>query len=179
MNKLKTSQAFKKISNMPMPKGPKTMPAGPSVKIPMPSLPKTQVANNFKGALSSIKNPEKRVNKSQFTPPVKEVQQKKEIIKKQIAKVGDGKGGIGSSLKSLARKVKEKAVDITSDVLSAPARAYYGVKANRANADADVIKKARDYDNAPDWTNEGEVSDAQKTRFMAKLAKERLTKKNK
>lgn len=60
-------------------------------------------------------------------------------------------------------KVKNAVIDKTSDVLSAPTRAYYGLKEKQANSDANVLKKARQYDNAPNTPG----SDAFKMRSMA------------
>lgn len=52
-------------------------------------------------------------------------------------------------MNSFAKALKNKIVDKASDVLSAPARAYYGVKSARSNMDANTLKKARAYDNSP------------------------------
>lgn len=40
---------------------------------------------------------------------------------------------------------KNKVIDVTSDILSAPKRAYYGAKMKQANRDYDTIKEARKY----------------------------------
>lgn len=74
--------------------------------------------------------------------------------------------------------IKKKIIDVASDVLSAPARAYYGVKSMRANSDADAIQRARKYDGAPDYNNDGSVTDAFKARSAADAARERTIKRN-
>lgn len=78
--------------------------------------------------------------------------------------------GFFSPVKKMAKKV----VDVASDVMSAPAK----MKANRtmrqASSDVSVLKRARAYDKAPDEANDG---DAGRTRFMAGVVKDRLTKK--
>lgn len=73
--------------------------------------------------------------------------------------------------------IKKKIIDIASDVLSAPVRAYYGSKARQANSDADVLQYARKFDDAPNVHN-GMPTDAFKARNVAESVRERLIKKN-
>lgn len=69
---------------------------------------------------------------------------------------------------ALNSKLGKKVVDVTSDVLSAPKRAYLGVQTAKNNADTKVLKSARAYNNAPDWNEDGTPTDAFKTRSLAK-----------
>lgn len=49
--------------------------------------------------------------------------------------------------------LKNKAIDITSDVLSAPARAYYGAKSAISNEQFKQRRAARNFRNRKDNTN--------------------------
>lgn len=80
---------------------------------------------------------------------------------------------IGSAVET----TKKTIVDKTSDVLSAPARAYYGMKSAQSDSDTKTLKTARSYDNAPSFTSTGAPSDALKARTMADEVKGRLKSK--
>lgn len=73
--------------------------------------------------------------------------------------------------------LKKKVIGVTSDILSAPAR----MKANRvikqADSDVKILKEARAYDNAPNFNDDGSVTDAFKVRSLASDVKDRLKKK--
>lgn len=75
------------------------------------------------------------------------------------------------------RGVKKALINKTSDVLSAPARAYHGAKAMRSNNEADILRTARDYDNAPDYDDEGNATDARKYRSAAETIRSKHAKK--
>lgn len=69
--------------------------------------------------------------------------------------------------------------DRVSDVLSAPARIKSALKQRRSKIDYLRIKRARSYGNAPDFNEDGTVSDAFKARSLSREVKNRLTKKKK
>lgn len=73
---------------------------------------------------------------------------------------------ISTALKKKIGGVKNKVIDVASDVLSAPAQLKY--KINKAQVDSDVagIKKAREYGNAPSFDERGMPTDAFKARSM-------------
>jgi len=74
-------------------------------------------------------------------------------------------------------KAKNKIVDVASDVLSAPARVYYGHKSRKANTDAYILGKARATAGAPDFNDDGSVSDAFKAREVSETIKDRIRSK--
>lgn len=81
------------------------------------------------------------------------------------------------ALKSKISGVKKKVIGVTSDVLSAPARAYYGAKSRQSTRDYNTLKRARAYDDAPSFDRLGRPSDALKARTAADEVRMRLTKK--
>ena len=101
---------------------------------------------------------------------------KKSIIKKCMDGKGgckkDGKGGPG-----MLSNIGKKVVGVASNVISAPQQFGAWKAKNRADSDVNILKKARGYDNAPDWNKDGSLSDAQKMRSAAKDVKKRLLKK--
>jgi len=78
-----------------------------------------------------------------------------------------------------ASSAKEKIIDVTSDVLSAPARLKARKTMRQADSDVKILKEARAYDNAPNFNDDGSVTDAFKVRSLARGVKDRLNKKNK
>lgn len=71
------------------------------------------------------------------------------------------------ALKNKISGAKKKVIAVASDVLSAPARAYYGAKSSQAKQDYSALKRARSYDNAPSFDALGNPSDALKARTAA------------
>lgn len=68
------------------------------------------------------------------------------------------------------------------DMVDVPLQvANFKARKSMKQADSDVatIKRARSYDNAPNFNNDGSVSDAFKARSLAQDVKDRLNKKNK
>jgi hypothetical protein len=80
---------------------------------------------------------------------------------------------IGGTVKT----IKNTIIDKTSDVLSAPTRAYYGAKSAQSGRDADALKLARGYKGAPSFDSSGAPSDALKARTAADEVRSRLTGK--
>ncbi len=76
---------------------------------------------------------------------------------------------------ALVNRMKKSLVDKTSDVLSAPHRAYYGMKARKAAKDTQTLRTAKSYDNAPDFDN-GAPTDAFKARSLADRIKRKYNK---
>lgn len=62
--------------------------------------------------------------------------------------------------KRYAKKIKDKAVDVASDVLSLPKRAYYGAKRKHQDVRADLLKKRSDETRALREMDEAGVADA-------------------
>lgn len=80
------------------------------------------------------------------------------------------------ALTARVKGVKKKVIGAVSDTISAPARAYYGAKAARSGREADTLRKARAYDDAPDFDSKGAPTEALKTRTMANAIRDRLKK---
>lgn len=70
--------------------------------------------------------------------------------------------------KSVLKNIINKGKDVASDVVSylGTNRLASEIRTKKANNLADLIKKARGYDNAPNENLDGSPSDAYKTRFM-------------
>lgn len=62
--------------------------------------------------------------------------------------------------------------------MSAPARAYHGLRSKRSERDYKALVRARGYGNAPDFHN-GMPTDAFKARAVADGIRTRLNKKRK
>lgn len=78
----------------------------------------------------------------------------------------------------MIKKIKNKAIDMMSDVLSAKPRWKAKKAMKQADYDVAILKKARSYDNAPDFDDMGMPTDAMKVRTAADAVKMRLKKKN-
>ena len=63
--------------------------------------------------------------------------------------------------------------DKVGSVMSAPSRKYQGASGARYDSQREVLKKARAYDNAPNFNDDGSVTDAYKMRSAAKAIRER------
>lgn len=87
-----------------------------------------------------------------------------------------GKLGKIASGTPIGTAIRNKIVGTTSDVLSAPTRAFYGYKRMKADSDFNTLKRAKSYNNAPDYNPNGSVTDAFKARSLARDVKDRLTK---
>jgi hypothetical protein len=74
------------------------------------------------------------------------------------------------------RKFKDKAVDVTSDVISAPSRMKSNMKIRKAESDTKILQEAKKYDNAPDFDGNGGVTDAFKARSLASDVRRKLKK---
>jgi len=84
---------------------------------------------------------------------------------------------LDKAFKNKISGVKKAIVDKTSDVLSAPARAYHGAKQKRADSDYRTLKRARAWDDAPSFDRHtGMPTDAFKARTMAGEVKSRYKK---
>ena len=99
------------------------------------------------------------------------------LDKKIIATI-DNAGGRKALLKKTLKRIKNKAVDKASDVLSAPARIKSKMVQDQSELDLKKIKFARSYDDAPNFRN-GVRTDAFEARSVAEGVKERLLKKRK
>lgn len=82
----------------------------------------------------------------------------------------------GGAMTAFGSALKNKIVDKTSDVLSAPTRAYYAVKSRRSAMDADTLSKTRQMKNVPDFDASGSPSTASKYRAASEAIKKRLSK---
>ncbi len=81
---------------------------------------------------------------------------------------------LDQALKSRISGVKKKVISVASDVMSAPARAYYGAKQAQGARDYNTLKRAKAYDDAPSFDKLGNPSDALKARTAADEVKMRL-----
>lgn len=72
--------------------------------------------------------------------------------------------------KALMNKAGKAITGAVSDVLSAPARAYHGMKGAADTRDAGYMREARKYKGAADFIN-GKPTDALKMRTMADAAR--------
>lgn len=72
--------------------------------------------------------------------------------------------------------VKKKVVGVASDVLSAPARAYYGAKGRQADRDTAILKLARNGKGAPQFSG-GKPTTAFMAQTMADEVRSRRMKK--
>lgn len=79
----------------------------------------------------------------------------------------------------LSKKIKNKIIDIASDVMSFKPRRNAKKAMVQADYDVAILKQARSYDDAPDFDDMGMPTDAFKTRTMADAVRVRLAKKNK
>lgn len=86
------------------------------------------------------------------------------------------KNPLASALSNKIRGVKRAVIDKTSDVLSAPKRAYHGMKARQAQRDYEVVKGANASKGAPSRDFKGNVLDAHKYRVMADVVKDKYAK---
>lgn len=77
------------------------------------------------------------------------------------------------------KKIKNKVVDIVSDIISVKPRWKAKKAMMQADYDVATLKKARSYDSAPDFDEMGMPTDAMKARTMADTVRMRITKKNK
>lgn len=82
-------------------------------------------------------------------------------------------------LSSASRQMMRGVINTASKVMSAPHRAYYGLKKSRAESEAKVLREAKMYDNAPNFDEKGNPTNAYKARFMAKMIKDKYKKKKK
>lgn len=78
-----------------------------------------------------------------------------------------------NALKNRIKGVKKAVIGTTSDVLSAPARAYHGAKGARATREAGILRKARGYKGAADFDSKGDPTDALKYRTAADVIRSR------
>lgn len=83
-----------------------------------------------------------------------------------------------TALKNKVNGIKKTVIDKTSDVLSAPARIYYGAKERQGNRDADTLKNAREMKNVPDFDKKGAPTEALKVRTAADVIRDRINKKS-
>lgn len=74
--------------------------------------------------------------------------------------------------KALMNKTGKAITDAVGSALSAPARALYGMKGAKATSDANVMREARKYKGAPNFSSKG-PTDAFKVRTMADAARMR------
>lgn len=75
------------------------------------------------------------------------------------------------------QNAKKKVIGVTSDVLSAPARAYHGAKAKRADRDTAILKAARAGKGAPQFDSKGKPTTAFMYQTLADEVRARRTKK--
>ena len=70
--------------------------------------------------------------------------------------------------------MKNKVIDKTSDVLSAPARMTSNAKIRQSTRDFQALRTARAYDDAPNFDNFGRPTNALKARTAADEVRQRL-----
>lgn len=85
-------------------------------------------------------------------------------------------GVLGNALNNKIQGAKKAVIDKTSDVLSAPARMYYGAKSRQSDRDYNTLKRARAYDDAPSFDKLGNPTDALKARTAADEVRMRRSK---
>lgn len=56
------------------------------------------------------------------------------------------------------KKLNRGTVNVASNILSLPKRAYHNAKSKRSSAEADTIRKAREYKNVPNFDTKGNPS---------------------
>lgn len=81
------------------------------------------------------------------------------------------------NIKRYTKAIKDKVIDKTANVISAPSRLKSKLKQKRAESDYKVLKGARSYKGAPNFDDEGRPTDAFKMRTMADAVKTRYGKK--
>lgn len=77
---------------------------------------------------------------------------------------------------SIAQKMGRGIINATANILSAPAQIKSARSQSQADSDFKVLKKANQYDKAPNFQN-GQPTNAFKVRSMAQDVKNRLMKK--
>lgn len=77
-----------------------------------------------------------------------------------------------------AASTKERIINTTASVISAPKVIRRNIKGNIAASEAKVVQQARKFDNAPNFQN-GKPTDAFKVRSAAADIKRKRIKKNK
>ncbi len=85
-------------------------------------------------------------------------------------------GALGTALSNRISGAKKAVVGAASDVMSAPARMYYGAKGRRAERDTATLKEARKYDGASNFDLKGNPTDALKARTAADEVRMRRSK---
>jgi len=86
-------------------------------------------------------------------------------------------GAVPLKKPNFVTKMKNGVINATANVLSAPAQLNAKRNMLRADADTKALKTARSYDNAPDFNDDGSVTDAFKARMVAEEVKQRLKKR--
>lgn len=76
-----------------------------------------------------------------------------------------------------ASRIGRSIVDKTSDVLAYPKVRKAKKIIEQSTKDFNILRRARNYDNAPDFDEQGQVTDAFKTRSLARDVRKRLEKK--
>ncbi len=87
--------------------------------------------------------------------------------------------GVFNSAVKGAKKVKAAVVDATSDVISAPARIGAAMVSDQATKDVKTLRRARAYDNAPSFNEDGTPTDAMMARSSADEVRMRRAPKKK
>ena len=82
-------------------------------------------------------------------------------------------------VREIVQKARAGTIGVTASALSAPQRVKSMMVSSRADSDVRVIKRARAFDDAPNFNLDGSVTDAFKARSVSWGVKERLKRKNK
>ena len=75
------------------------------------------------------------------------------------------------------KALKKKVTGAVGSALSLPSRIKEGRRGARYDSDRKVLQTAKAYDNAPNFNDDGSITDAYKTRFMAKVIRDKYTNK--
>jgi len=81
------------------------------------------------------------------------------------------------AISNIIKKAGKTVINATANLISAPAQIKAAMAQSQANSDVATIKRARSYDNAPNFNNDGTVSDAFKARSLANDVTDRLKAK--
>lgn len=80
-------------------------------------------------------------------------------------------------IKAMASALKRKTTDAASDILSGPTRFRQSIRKRGFDMDRAKLIRARSYDNAPDYDETGNITDAFKARALAKDVRDKYKAK--
>lgn len=74
-------------------------------------------------------------------------------------------------------QIRKKSINATANVLSAKAQIKSKLSRMRSDADVKAIKRARAYDDAPNYDSKGRPTEAFKARSVAESVKRRIRRR--